>query len=156
MTETDRERLRATFGEDAERYDRRRPGYPAELFDEFAAAPGSRVLELGCGTGQATLPLARLGCAIVAVELSVDMAAIARRRLAEFPAVRVVVSAFEDWPLPDERFDLVLSATAFHWLDPDVRMRKAADALRPGGRLALISTHHVAGGTELFFVAGLR
>ncbi|MPZ81561.1 MAG: methyltransferase domain-containing protein [Actinophytocola sp.] len=151
MTETDRERLRTTFGEDAERYDRRRPGYPAELFGELTAGPRSRVLEIGCGTGQATLPLARLGCAVIAVELSEDMATIARRHLAGFPTARVVVSAFEDWPLPADPFDIVLSATAFHWLDPDVRMRKAADALRPGGSLALVSTHHVAGGTEPFF-----
>ncbi len=152
---TERERLRATFGEDADRYDRRRPGYPSGLFADLAAhAPvdaGSRVLEIGCGTGQATVPLARLGCTVVAVELSDTMAAIARRHLAGFPGARVVVSPFEDWPLPAERFDVVLSATAFHWLDPAVRMTKAADALRPGGTLALVSTHHVAGGTESFF-----
>jgi SAM-dependent methyltransferase len=155
VTRPGREQLRTTFGEDAERYDRRRPGYPVELFDELAAvAPigsRSRVLEIGCGTGQATLPLARLGCEIVAVELSATMAAIARRHLAGFPAARVVVSAFEDWPLPGDKFDVALSATAFHWLDPDVRMAKAADALRVDGTLALISTHHIAGGTESFF-----
>jgi SAM-dependent methyltransferase len=156
VTELDRERLRATFGEDASRYDRCRPGYPSRLFDDLAvlihAGLGARVLEIGCGTGQATLPLARLGCSIIAVELSADMTAIARQHLAEFPAAQVVVSAFEDWPLPNDRFDIVLSATAFHWLDPDVRMTKAADALRPEGTLALISTHHVAGGTDPFFV----
>jgi SAM-dependent methyltransferase len=155
VTDVDRERLRATFGEDATRYDRCRPGYPSQLFDDLAvrahAGHGSRALEIGCGTGQATLPLARLGCSTIAVELSADMAAIARQHLTEFPAVQVVVSAFEDWPLPNDRFDIVLSATAFHWVDPGVRMTKAADALRPEGALALISTHHVAGGTDSFF-----
>jgi SAM-dependent methyltransferase len=150
----DREALRWKFGEDAELYDRSRPGYPAELFADLPAAP-ARVLEIGCGTGQATVPLARLGHEVVAVELSPDMAAVARRRLASFPNARVEVSAFEDWPL-DGRFDLVLSATAFHWLDPDVRMAKAADALRPGGRLAVVSTHHVKGGTEVFFAEAQR
>ncbi len=93
-------RLRTTFDEDAERYDRARPGYPAAVFDDLAAlagvGPGCRVLEIGCGTGQATVPLAERGCEIVAVELGADLAAVARRRLAGFPKVRVEVAAFEE------------------------------------------------------------
>jgi SAM-dependent methyltransferase len=155
MTEPDRQRLRTTFGEDAERYDRCRPGYPPELFDILAAfvtaGPRCRILEIGCGTGQATLPLAGLGYTVVAVELSADLATIARRNLAGFDNVEVVVSAFEDWPLPDAPFDLVLSATAFGWLEPGIRMTKTADALRHDGVAAIINTRHVAGGTEPFF-----
>jgi SAM-dependent methyltransferase len=155
MEQPDRGRLRATFDEDSELYDRARPGYPATLFADLAAladvGPGCRVMEIGCGTGQATLPLAERGCEITCIELGPNLAAIARRKLAGFPSVRVVVSAFEDWPLPAEPFDVVFAATAFHWLDPAVRVGKAADALRPGGTLATVSTHHVAGGdTELF------
>ncbi|MGW3247106.1 class I SAM-dependent methyltransferase [Streptomyces sp. NPDC001070] len=148
--------LRAVFDEDAELYDRARPGYPAALFDDLAESgglgPGARVLEIGCGTGQATVPLAERGCRITAVELGPAMAAVARRRLAGFPEVEVVTAAFEDWPLPDEPFDAVVSATAFHWIDPAVRVTKCADALRPGGVLATVSTHHVAGGSKAFFV----
>jgi SAM-dependent methyltransferase len=156
MAQKDRERRRSTFDEAAELYDRARPGYPAALFDDLVElagiGPGSRVLEIGPGTGQATVPLAERGCRIVAVELGPQLAAVARRNLARFPVVEVVTAAFEDWPLPPEPFDLVLSATAFHWIDPAVRVRKAADALRPGGSLATIATHHVAGGDEQFFV----
>src|SRR6266511_3093437 len=123
------ERLRATFNEVAELYHRARPGYPPEVFDDMAElaciGPGCRVLEIGCGTGQATVPLAQRGCEVVCVELGAAMAAVARRKLARFPAVRVEVSAFEDWPLPVERFDTVVSATAFHWIDPAVRVAKA-------------------------------
>jgi SAM-dependent methyltransferase len=153
----DRERLRSTFDEAAELYDRARPGYPPEVFEELGAlggvGPGCRVLEIGCGTGQATLPLAERGCEIVAVELGADLAAVARRNLARFRAVEVVVGAFEDWPLPAERFDVVVAATAWHWVDPAVRVARAAATLRPGGALATISTHHVAGGDADFFVA---
>ncbi|GII58430.1 methyltransferase type 11 [Planotetraspora thailandica] len=145
----DRNTLRRTFTEDPALYDRARPGYPPELFDEIA--PGSRVLEIGCGTGQATVPLAERGCQVVAVELGAEMAAFARRKLAGFPQVEVVNAAFEDWPLPPEPFDVVLAATSFHWIDPAVRVAKTADALRPGGTLAVISTHHVSGGTAGFF-----
>jgi len=155
MEQPDRGRLRETFNEAAELYDRARPAYPTALFDDLAAlsgiGPGCRVLEIGCGTGQATLPLAERGCEIVCVELGANMAAVAERKLAGFPSVRVVVSAFEDWQLPAEPFDVVFAATAFHWLDPAVRVGKAADALRLGGTLATVSTHHVAGGDTEFF-----
>lgn len=160
MTDHEATRLRATFGEDAELYDRCRPGYPPELFEDLKAVvgidPSHRVLEIGCGTGQATVPLARLGCNITAVELSTNLAALAARKLAEFDRAQVVVAPFEDWPLPGEPFDLVLAATAFHWIDPEVRVAKAADALRVGGAVAVISTHHVAGGTEPFFIDSQR
>jgi SAM-dependent methyltransferase len=151
-----RVRLSRTFDEEAELYDRARPGYPPELYDDLAdlagARPGSRVLEVGCGTGQATVPLARRGCRITAVEAGPSMAALARRNLAGAGAVEVVTAEFENWPLPDEPFDAVVSATAFHWIDPAVRMARAADALRPGGALAVVRTQHVRGGTEEFFV----
>ena len=148
--------LRAIFDEDAELYDRARPGYPAELFDDLSrlagVGPGCRLLELGAGTGKATVELARRGCEIVAVELGARMARVAARHLAGFPRARVVVAAFESWPLPEQPFDMVFVATAYHWLDPAVRVAKAADALRPGGALAVVETHHVAGGTGGFFV----
>ncbi len=156
MTDADRELLRATFGQDAELYERARPGYPAQLFTDLAQlaglTPRSRVLEIGCGTGQATRPLAQLGCTIVAVELSPEMAAVARRNLHDFPNVTIEVAPFEEWTAPAAPFDLVVSATAFHWIDPELRFHKAADLLRPGGALAVIYSEHVAGGTERFFV----
>jgi SAM-dependent methyltransferase len=157
--------LREIFDEAAELYDRVRPGYPPQLVDDLAElaglGPGSRVLEIGCGTGKATVSLARrAGCDVagdgagrlVAVEIGARSAAVARRNLAGFPRAEVVVSAFEEWPLPDEPFDLVVAATSFHWLDPAVRYQKTADALRAGGTLAVVETHHIAGGTEDFFV----
>jgi len=152
---SNRERLRATFDQDAERYDRARPGHPAALVASLAGlagiGAGRRVLEIGPGTGQLTVPLARLGGRITAVELGPNLAAVTRRKLARFPDARVVVTAFEDWPLPAEPFDAVVSATAFHWIDPEIRFAKAAAALRPGGVLAIVGTEHVAGGTPGFF-----
>ncbi|MEU0157267.1 class I SAM-dependent methyltransferase [Streptomyces sp. NPDC006261] len=150
-----RARLARIFDEDAELYDRARPGYPPELYDDLAelagARPGSRVLEMGCGTGQATVPLAARGCRITAVEAGPHMAAIARRNLAGATEAEVVTARFESWPLPPEPYDVVVSATAFHWIDPAVRMTRAADALRPGGALAVVRGQHVRGGTEEFF-----
>jgi SAM-dependent methyltransferase len=126
------------------------------LFDDLTELaglrPGARVLEIGSGTGQATLPLADRGFQITAIELGPSLAAVARRKLARFANVTVVEAAFEDWPLPPEPFDAVISATAFHWLGPSVRISRSADALRPGGVLATIATHHIDGGDAQFFV----
>ncbi|MDQ2941508.1 MAG: methyltransferase domain-containing protein [Chloroflexota bacterium] len=153
----DPDRLRRTFDQDAELYDRARPGYPAELFEDLATEAGlragSRILEIGCGTGQATVPLAERGYEIVCVELGAELAAVARRKLARFPSVEVAIAPFESWPLPPRAFDAVVSATAFHWIDAQIRVTKSADALRLRGALATISTHHVAGGDERFFAA---
>ena len=112
---------------------------------------GSRVLEIGAGTGLATVPLAERGYQILAVELGPELAEIVRRRLAAYPDVEVVVAPFENWPLPKEPFDAVVSATAFHWIDPAIRVAKAAQALRPGGSLAIIETRRVPVGDDQLF-----
>jgi len=105
--------------------------------------PGTgRVLEIGCGTGQATRPLAERGLAVVCVELGADLAAYTRRNLAAFPNVRIVNERFESWE-PDGEYDAVVSFTAFHWIDPDVRFAKPARILRTGGALAVVETHTV-------------
>ena len=59
----------------------------------------------------------------------------------------MVTSSFEDWILPADPFDVVFCATAWHWRDPAVRLAKATEALRPGGTVAIVWTHHVAGGS---------
>jgi len=94
------------------------------------------------------VPLAELGYQIVAVELGAELAAIARRRLAAYANVEVVRAAFEDWPLPNEPFDAVVYATAFHWIDPEIRLTKAAQALRPGGSLVIIETRRIPVGDD--------
>ena len=150
-----RHALRSTFNTAAERYDRLRPRYPPALFDDLAAlaglAEGSRVLEVGCGTGQATCDLADRGYVVTALELGEELAALAARRFADVPNVEIVRADFETWPLPSRPFDAVLFATSFHWLDPATRASRAAAAVRPGGAVATIRTHHVAGGTDAFF-----
>lgn len=142
-----REELRSTFDEVAELYEEARPGYPDELFDDLAAlgglAPGSAVLEIGCGTGQATRSLAGRGYEITCVELGERLAAVAARTLAEFDRVRVVTADFEAWDSPGATFDLVFAATSWHWLDPEMRYARAAALLRPGGALAIVATKHV-------------
>ena len=144
-SEEEREQLRQTFDRAAERYNRVRPEYPEALFDDLIAlaglAPGDQLLEVGCATGKATRPLARRGFRITCVELGAELAAAARENLAGFP-VEVVRGQFEDWQ-PAEPVSLVYAATAWHWIDPGVRYRRAWQALRPGGHLAVWATEHV-------------
>jgi SAM-dependent methyltransferase len=148
-------RRKESFDAAASDYARYRSGYPGEVVDDVVSsarlASGCRVLEIGCGTGQLSVPLAWRGVELVAVELGPSLAAIARRNLAGFPGARVEVSGFEAWPLPAEPFDAVVSASALHWIDPDVRFSKTARALGRGGVLAIVHAHHVKGGTPGFF-----
>ncbi|GAA3675655.1 class I SAM-dependent methyltransferase [Streptomyces iranensis] len=134
--------LGRVFNEVAEVYDRVRPGYPDELFADLAAITGmearSSVLEVGCGTGQATRSLAALGCSVTAIEPGREMAALARRRLAALPNVEVETSTFEEWDDRGARFDALVAASSWHWVDPSIGWRRAHDVLRPGGWLALL------------------
>ena len=152
----DRIRLRQTFDQAADLYQRARPEYPPELFDHLIAvtglAPGDRLLEMGCATGKATLPLARRGFRITCIELGANLAAAARRNLAGLD-VDVTEGRFEDWrPPAGVRFDLVFAATAWHWIDPATGYHAAWRALRPGGHLAFWSATHVfpEGGDPFF------
>ena len=128
------------FGEVAELYDRVRPGYPDVLVDdvlELTDSASPRVLEVGAGTGKATVPFAERDLAIVALEPSTEMAGVARQNCARFPRVSIVVSSFEDWPPQGEPFDLLISAQAWHWVSPDVRYHKARKVLAPRGAMAV-------------------
>jgi SAM-dependent methyltransferase len=144
-SDAERERLRETFDQTAETYHRVRPDYPKALYDDLVTlsglAQGDRLVEVGCATGKATLPLARRGFRITCVELGTELAAAARRNLAGYD-VRVVQESFEDWR-PPESASLVYAATAWHWVDPAVRYQRAWEALRPGGHLALWAQEHV-------------
>lgn len=133
--------LRNSFDGVADLYEEARPGYPAALFDDVVSLSGiregGRILEIGCGPGTATVEFARRGYSITAVEIGSAMAARARENCRAFPGVTIGNVSFEDWPLEGEAFDLVVSASAFHWVAPEAKYAKSAAALRPGGSLVL-------------------
>lgn len=135
-----------TFDEIAELYDHGRREPPDWLYETLFSSAGldpakTRILEIGCGTGKSTLPLARRGCRVVALEMGANLARLARQHLAGFQQVQVIHTRFEDWK-PAQPFALLLAVTAWHWFDPDVRYQLAAAALKPGGILAFSSTEH--------------
>jgi SAM-dependent methyltransferase len=136
----DREQ-RLVFGEVADVYDRVRPEYPPEVIagigEILGVAPGARLLEVGCGTGKATALMAVAGYRVLGLEPSEEMAAVARRNLADFPDVTVETVSFEEWRVERARFDVVTAAQAWHWVRPEIGLPRAHDALRPGGGLAV-------------------
>lgn len=139
---SDRRELGRVFDAVPELYDRVRPGYPDELFADLVTIAGldtrASVLEVGCGTGQATRSLAALGCSVTAVEPGAGMAALARRRTATFGHVDVETAAFEEWDDRGRRFDALVAASAWHWVDPSVGWPRAHAVLDPGGWIALL------------------
>ena len=135
--------LGEVFDSVAEDYDLVRQGYPAVLVDAAVArgrlVAGSRVLEVGCGTGKLTELLAARELIVDAVDPGPRMVEQAKRRVGGNNDVRFHIGRFEDVALPEAEFDAIFSATAFHWVDPHIGWAKAASHLRPGGLLALLA-----------------
>jgi len=145
---------RVVFDQAAAAYDVARPGYPPELVDkliELTHLPANaRILEVGCGTGQITVPLAERGYEIVAVELGKNLARIAGENLAAYPLVRIICTPFEEWPENEAPFNLTLSAQAFHWIDPEIGYPKIRQLLKNDGHLAVVCNLFRGGGGPVY------
>jgi SAM-dependent methyltransferase len=130
------------FNEVAVEYDRNRPAYPDAHVDQACEVAGigdgDRVLEIGCGTGQLTRSLLARGLRVTALEPGDQLIGIAEENLKDAGDVELVHARLEDMQLPRESYEAVFSASAIHWVDPDLGWRKIADALAPNGTLALI------------------
>jgi SAM-dependent methyltransferase len=129
-----------SFGSDPERYDRARPSYPDALVERvIATSSGLDLLDVGCGTGIAARLFQAVGCQVLGVDPDARMADLARQR-----GIEVEVAKFEDWNPTARVFDTIIAAQAWHWVDPVVGAVKAAQALRPGGRLAVFWNSYLA------------
>ena len=136
---------KTVFNRVAVLYDKMRPDYPAALYaDIFACKPitdTSSALEIGIGTGQATLPILGTGCTLTAVELGDSLSAFAAEKFRSYSNFSVITAPFPDVSLPDDSFDLIYSATAFHWIPEEAGYAKVFSLLKSGGVFARFSNH---------------
>lgn len=132
---------RNAFGLNSQAYNDARPEYPPRIFEilrEHGASQPASVFEVGAGSGQATAPLLALGCTITAIEPDARLATVLAERLTHYEtSLTIMQSSFEDCVLHPDKFDLGVSATAFHWLEQESSLAKVLQLLRPGGWWAM-------------------
>lgn len=137
--------LEWTFNTQAERYEKMRPGYVPELYDDIfqlaAIDEASNVMEIGIGGGQATLPFLKTGCSLTAVEYGENLANVCCDKFKEYPNFSMVVGKFEDSCFESNSYDLLFSASAFHWIPEGTGYRKVFDLLKSGGVFARFANH---------------
>ncbi|MBR3942568.1 MAG: class I SAM-dependent methyltransferase [Clostridia bacterium] len=137
--------LEWTFDTVASTYEKLRPGYVAELyhmiFDYISIDENSNVLEIGSGGGQATAPMLMTGCQLTAVEYGEQFSGLLKEKFKEFPNFSVITGKFENTQLEDDSFDLVFSASAFHWIPEKIGYEKVFNILKNGGVFARFANH---------------
>lgn len=132
--------LGATFDTVVSSYDKMRPGYVPELFETIfnyiSIGEDSRIVEVGSGSGQATLPVLKTGCELIAAEYGENFSKFLKEKFKDYPKFSVKTGKFEELDFPSDTFDLVFSATAFHWVPEEIGYKKVFDMLKQGGAFA--------------------
>jgi len=129
-----------TFDTTASAYEKLRPGYSEELYQKIFEYcnidDSSNIVEVGIGGGQATLPILKTGGSITAVEYGENLAQICKEKFKDFSNFHVITSKFEDVDFKGNTYDLVYSASAFHWVPEDIGYQKVYSMLKKGGTFA--------------------
>ena len=137
--------LEWTFNTQAEKYEKMRPGYVIELYDDIFKlvdiSVNSNVLEIGIGGGQATLPILKTGCRLTAVEYGENLAQVCCEKFKDYPTFSAIVGKFEDVALEKNFYDLIFSASAFHWVPEQIGYPKVFELLKNGGVFARFANH---------------
>ena len=137
--------LRLKFNEDEFNYDKYRPTYPDELFSDIInyshISSDYNVLEIGVGTGQATLPIIKSGCKVTGIELGDNLARYVKDKFNNYKNFNVINVDFMEYPLEPKTFNLVYCATAFHWLPLEQAYAKVRHILKSNGTIALFWNH---------------
>ncbi len=125
----------------AEIYHQARPKYPQTLIDQAMILaklnPSTEVLELGCGSGNATIAFAHLDLPMTCLEINSEFCRLAQHNCRAYPQVEIYNTSFEEWKI-ESKFHAVLSANAFHWFSPKVKYAKVAASLKNNGFLILL------------------
>jgi SAM-dependent methyltransferase len=138
----DLEQRKNWYSPAAEAYNKTRPRYPQNLIDQVVEvakfSSDSKILEVGCGPGTATVAFAQLGCSMICLEPNPDFYQLAQHNCQPYSQVEIQNTSFEEWTLEPLEFDAVLAASSFHWISPEVGCPKAANALQENGYLILL------------------
>ena len=136
--------LNWTFDTVADTYEKLRPGYVDELYQAiFEYKPidkTSNVVEIGIGGGQAALPFLKTGCKLTAIDYGENFCEICREKFKDYPNFYAVSGKFEDIDFNGE-YDLIYSASAFHWIPEEIGNKKVYDMLKDGGVFARFANH---------------
>lgn len=137
--------LEWTFDTVASTYEKMRPRYAEELyrtiFDYISIDENSNVVEVGSGAGQATAPLLKTGCRLTAVEYGEQFGELLKSKFQEYPKFSVITGKFEETELEENAYDLVFSASAFHWVPEKIGYEKVYFILKKGGVFARFANH---------------
>ena len=137
--------LEQTFDTVASAYDKFRPSYSDELyemiFNYITLNESCYAVEVGIGSGQATLPILKTGCNVTAVEYGKEFSELCKEKFKEYPKFSVITNKFEDTIFSDDTYDLVYSASAFHWIAENIGYEKVFSMLKSGGAFARFANH---------------
>lgn len=138
----DLEQRKNWYSPAAEAYNKARPRYPQNLIRQVVEvaqlSAKSKILEVGCGPGTATVAFAQLGYSMICLEPNPDFFRLAKHNCQSYPNVEIQNTSFEEWTPDAFKFDAVLAASSFHWISPEIGYPKAASALQDDGRLILL------------------
>ncbi len=151
---TDCQERKSWYAAVAKTYDRVRPKYTKNCLDRVAEVANlpinASILEIGCGPGTATVDLAKMGFSIVALEPSLETCELARANLISYPKAEVFETTFEEWDPMDRSFDVIIAATSWHWVAPELKHIKAASTLKDKGSLILLWNTAMQPSNEIF------
>ncbi len=141
--------LRTAFGKVASLYDKSRVTYPKQLIDDIITYSkinlNGKIVDVGCGTGQATLPFAEKGYQITGLDISKELITIAKKKCSPFKTAQFKLSSFEKAKFNENSVDLIISGLAWHWVKPEQRYQKAHKMLTENGALAFFWSYQQSG-----------
>ena len=137
--------LEGNFDTVASTYEKFRPGYVDELyravFEYINIDSNSKAVEVGIGGGQATLPFLKTGCSLTAVDYGDNFCNLCREKFKDYPNFSAISGKFEDLDFYHDEYDLIYSASAFHWIPEEIGYKKVYDMLKTGGVFARFANH---------------